>query len=204
MNRQVWKREDLTQEELESAKKSYLDHCGRTKRRKDRTGQQIEMRLTFDEWLDIWLCSGQLLNRGRSKGQYCMSRKGDLGHYEVGNVFIQLASQNSSDARIWFTHSDETKQKMSEKRKGVPNGKKGKKQNGPAWNKGKSHSPEQVEKMREAMTGYEYEQVTCPHCGTSGGSNNMKRYHFDRCKHRVMPSSIMNPNFPSAIGFMRY
>ena len=24
--------------------------------------------------------------------------------------------------------------------------------------------------------------VTCPHCGKSGGSNIMKRYHFDNCK----------------------
>ena len=25
-------------------------------------------------------------------------------------------------------------------------------------------------------------QVTCPHCGKTGGHTNMKRYHFDRCK----------------------
>ena len=25
-------------------------------------------------------------------------------------------------------------------------------------------------------------QVTCPHCGKTGGSTNMKRYHFDYCK----------------------
>lgn len=25
-------------------------------------------------------------------------------------------------------------------------------------------------------------QVTCPHCGKTGGAVNMKRYHFDNCK----------------------
>jgi hypothetical protein len=25
-------------------------------------------------------------------------------------------------------------------------------------------------------------QVTCPHCGKTGGAINMKRYHFDHCK----------------------
>ena len=25
-------------------------------------------------------------------------------------------------------------------------------------------------------------QVTCPHCGKTGGAINMKRYHFDYCK----------------------
>ena len=25
-------------------------------------------------------------------------------------------------------------------------------------------------------------QITCPHCGKTGGSTNMKRYHFEHCK----------------------
>lgn len=56
-----------------------------------------EFRLTFDEWWDIWEKSGHYEDRGRSVGCYCMSRVGDLGAYEVGNVFIQLWTSNSSD-----------------------------------------------------------------------------------------------------------
>jgi hypothetical protein len=29
-------------------------------------------------------------------------------------------------------------------------------------------------------------QVQCPHCGRIGGSTNMKRYHFDRCKKKII------------------
>lgn len=82
--------------------KIYLDaykqqrhHC---KGRVDRLGNPVEMRLSFEEWLEIWLASGHLEERGKRRGQYCMSRVNDLGSYEKGNVFIQLATQNLRDA----------------------------------------------------------------------------------------------------------
>lgn len=34
------------------------------------------------------------------------------------------------------------------------------------------------------------EKITCPHCGKEGGSNAMKRYHFENCKF-----SFRNPSF---------
>jgi hypothetical protein len=42
--------------------------------------------------------------------------------------------------------------------------------------------PEQRAKKMEAMRG-KRQLVTCPHCGKEGGGGNMRRYHFDRCKH---------------------
>lgn len=27
-------------------------------------------------------------------------------------------------------------------------------------------------------------KVICPHCSKEGGRNQMKRYHFDNCKHK--------------------
>ena len=29
-------------------------------------------------------------------------------------------------------------------------------------------------------------QVTCPHCGCCGGKINMNRYHFDKCKTKIL------------------
>ena len=55
--------------------------------------------LTFEEWFEIWNASGHFHERGPRRGQYCMSRFGDKGPYAVGNVFIQLTTQNSSDAQ---------------------------------------------------------------------------------------------------------
>ena len=82
----------------------------------------LEWKLTFDEWWDIWEQSGQWEHRGRTKDKYVMSRRNDVGAYEVGNVFIQLAGANVSQARagkpisklIGIPRTEEVKQKIRE------------------------------------------------------------------------------------------
>lgn len=59
----------------------------------------IAFELSFDEWLNIWLSSGRLAERGKGKGRYCMSRINDEGAYEVNNVFIQTFGENIREAR---------------------------------------------------------------------------------------------------------
>ena len=51
-----------------------------------------------------------------------------------------------------------------------------------AWNKGLP-SP-----MKGKTLGSK-SLLTCQHCGLSGGSNAMKRYHFDNCRYRSGSSS---------------
>ena len=46
--------------------------------------------------------------------------------------------------------------------------------------KGKPKSELTKAKMRKPKP--PQKQVICPHCKTSGGSNNMVRHHFDKCK----------------------
>lgn len=58
----------------------------------------IDFNFTFEDWLSFWQASGHWEQRGRNKGQYVMSRYGDVGPYELGNVFIQLNADNSRDA----------------------------------------------------------------------------------------------------------
>ena len=84
----------------------------------------IEFNLTFKQWWDIWQQSGKWEQRGCRKGQYVMSRKNDIGPYEVGNVFIQTCSQNCLQ-----------------------------RSNGPGWNKGLKQSPEFIKKRTLARWG---------------------------------------------------
>lgn len=58
----------------------------------------IEWKLTFAQWFAIWQSSGKLHLRGRGHGKYVMSRVSDQGCYELGNVHIQLATENSKEA----------------------------------------------------------------------------------------------------------
>lgn len=125
--------------ELAKAYTAYRLQSNCSKTRVDRNGNPIEMRLSFDDWLQIWLDSGKWDQRGTRKGQYCMSRINDLGHYEKGNVEIKLTSENSSEATsrprgplseehklavseaLKSRHfSDEHRRKLSESKQGKP------------------------------------------------------------------------------------
>lgn len=58
----------------------------------------IAWRLDFASWFSVWQTSGKLHLRGRGKGKYVMSRIKDNGCYELGNVHIQSAVENSREA----------------------------------------------------------------------------------------------------------
>jgi hypothetical protein len=55
----------------------------------------ITWNITFEEWWNFWQQSGKWDLRGRKKGQYCMCRFGDIGPYEIGNIYIDLATTNA-------------------------------------------------------------------------------------------------------------
>ena len=57
----------------------------------------IEFKLTYREWLHIWLASGHINERGKRADQYCMARIGDQGAYEVGNVEIKTNRANAQE-----------------------------------------------------------------------------------------------------------
>lgn len=65
-----------------------------------------------------------------------------------------------------------------------------------------SKSPEVIEKIAEKFNQSlsRRELVTCPKCGTSSKSSaNMKRYHFDNCKHYLVDEMHLNGLSPSEI-----
>lgn len=58
----------------------------------------VPWHLAYWEWLQIWQDSGHLEDRGNRKGQWVMSRIGDWGAYEFGNVRIVRAETNNTEA----------------------------------------------------------------------------------------------------------
>ena len=75
--------------------KKYKAKCRNSLVRRDKLGNAIEMRLTFDEYKSLWLEAGVLPSR-----TYCLSRVNDIGHYEVGNVYVNHSLKNSSEASV--------------------------------------------------------------------------------------------------------
>lgn len=101
----------MIDQEIKQARRKWWDHRYNSKQR------GIDFHLSFDEWWEIWQQSGHWSQRGCRKGQYVMSRYGDKGAYEVGNVFIQPALHNIRDSNC-KPKSPATKLKMSLAKKG--------------------------------------------------------------------------------------
>jgi hypothetical protein len=77
-----------------------------TKGRRDANGDLIEMRLTAEEWCQLWEESGFIPSR-----DYVISRRNDIGHYEIGNVYIQHNLHNVTQA---LTNNSDIEYKITE------------------------------------------------------------------------------------------
>lgn len=110
---------NLTQKEIISARSAYLSQWHSCKKKLDRSKEPVMMKLSFEEWLSIWIDSGKWYNRGKKIGQYCMCRKDDIGHYEIGNVYIDLSSINSKTAPV-YPRSQESIERIRNLYKGKP------------------------------------------------------------------------------------
>jgi hypothetical protein len=76
-------------------------------------GRGIAFLLSYAEWLDWW--GNDIANRGCKEGQLCMARVGDIGPYEVGNIYKATQAQNMDLVRdrvsgqaqlpLWDTNS---------------------------------------------------------------------------------------------------
>lgn len=106
-----------------------------------------------------------------------MSRYGDKGPYQVGNVFIQTCSANIAQARkadIGRKDSDETRLKKSLSAKG--------KTKPPISDQHRQNLKTSHLGIEPSNKGIPDVLVKCPHCNKIGGRSVMKRWHFDNCK----------------------
>ena len=78
-----------------------------------------------------------------------------------GRIFSKESKDKMRSSALGKTKSEETKQKMSDVRKGIPQ-----------------------PNISAAKKGVPKPKVTCPHCQKIGGNSQMTRYHFDNCKHK--------------------
>jgi hypothetical protein len=91
------------------ARAAYLVQKSGAKRR------NIAFLLTLDEWLTIWLDSGNWERRGPRKGQFVMARFGDIGPYAVGNVRICTNRENNAETKRGRQFmSDKTRNRISD------------------------------------------------------------------------------------------
>ena len=76
--------------------------------------RNIEFLLTYDEWMKIWLNSGKLHLRGKTRGCYVMSRYGDSGPYSADNVEIKSMSENATESGVGNKYNTGRKQSFNQ------------------------------------------------------------------------------------------
>ena len=101
--------------DIKKAKGQFTHQKSASKSRFDKNGDSILWKLTFEEWITIWFNSGQYENRGTRRGNYVMSRKGDIGPYSIDNVDIKLHEENAREGQVGRTKiiSQDQKDKIS-------------------------------------------------------------------------------------------
>lgn len=86
------------------------------------------------------------------------------------------------------THTNETKEQMSLSAKNRPAITNETRLKMSDSRKGRTNSAESNEQRRNTMLGQNtgpQKKIQCPYCLAIGGISNMKRYHFNNCKHNL-------------------
>jgi hypothetical protein len=74
-------------------------HYAFMEQRRNAMSRGVGWKLNFADWWSVWEESGKWMKRGIYRGEYVMSRPGDTGPYELGNVLIVTNGDNVREAR---------------------------------------------------------------------------------------------------------
>lgn len=117
------------------------------------------------------------------------------GRIDLGTGILRNQTDDGGDGASGVKQSQETIAKRVASSKGKAMGMTGKKHTVKSNEQrrlsmlGKNTTPHTTERRlanSRSKLGMRYKSqyiLNCPHCNTSGGSSNMKRYHMDNCKH---------------------
>jgi FAD synthase len=117
-----------------------------------------------------------LKKKGRKRGPLSDTHRQAISEGLKGRKrepFSDEWKRNIGKGHLGITPSEESRQKRREANLGEKNPAFGKS----GSMKGKHHKEESIQKLR-----FPKSKLTCPHCGLTGGSNIMGRWHFDNCK----------------------
>lgn len=128
--------------------------------------------------------------------------------------WANLCIETGFDGPVGYTHTSTTKAHMSERKLGISRSEEtkikisstlmGHRHSEETKNKFRHPASQSTrDKMSKSQRGRKNDVVSCPHCCKSGGSNTMKRWHFDKCKHyppiSMLPEAVIIVYVPEPV-----
>jgi hypothetical protein len=134
-----------------------------------------------DEWANLIPENG--LDGGSEKGRKLTDEtKAKLRKPRSEETKANMRKSRSEETKAKQSVGQTGKKRGPYKKSGKPRSDKGKPRSEEAKaNMRKPKSEEHKAKISAGNKGNPQPQITCPHCGKTGG-NAMKRWHFDKCK----------------------
>jgi NUMOD3 motif len=123
--------------------------------------------------------------KGKKRPPFTEEAKANMSKAHKGKKLsphTEEQNKRKSERQKGKKHTEEQNKRKSERQKGRKVTEETKQKISEA-NKDRILTEETKQKMSDAKKGKKKPIITCPHCGKSGGSN-MKRFHFDNCKHK--------------------
>lgn len=160
----------------------------------------------YRAWLTEHVCGANNPMFGKephNKGKTFSELYGEEIAAQMKSILSEKCGRSGEDNGMYGkSHTEDQKEKWSNdprrKHYGENNGMYGKpcyyamteekiqtwKDNISKCTKGKPKSADHAAKIGLAHRGKKKAELTCPHCSKVGRGGNMKRYHFDNCKHK--------------------
>lgn len=104
------------------------------------------------------------------KTKMSISKSGEK-NYMYGKQHSEETRKKIAEKKKGNKHTEETKKLYSKQRKGVP--------------KSEEHKQKQSNRQKTSLTNPFRHTVECPHCTKEGQKPNMLRWHFDNCKNKI-------------------
>lgn len=127
----------------------------------------------------------------KDKGTGILRNMTDGGEGSAGRIATEDMRQKISETLMGTKQSEETKKKRAESLRGQKRTAEQRQKQSEAakrrWaNKDLDAEADRIAKIKAARAKQVIitKQVTCPHCGKTGGNRIMPRYHFDNCKFK--------------------
>jgi hypothetical protein len=162
--------DNLTWEDACEKEKYWIKYYGRNDLNE---GSLVNMTDGGDGVFNISVESKSQMSLAKKEKLLSNEHKKNIG-IAVKNRWKDESQRNKMKREAGWNHSEKTKNKISEMKKGKP-----------TWSKGKTHSEEHRRNNSLSKIGKTFQKVQCVHCSRFVAISKINLWHNDNCKLKI-------------------